>query len=402
MVLVLSRRRLSYNHFFVNKGIIALKQRILILGHNAATQFIDIYNQYTRLFDTNKFIVTVAYLTGAPDQKVIARTLAEEVLFLNIPKKKLRTLKIGAIKQLLALCREKNFHIVICHRYKPTYIMLWVSQFHRIPACLFVMHELKTMSSIGRRCLMALLFRKNMLLAGVSCAVRDDMRKNLWFISQDRMITLYNMIDIALTEPLFLSKTEARNQLQLPHDAFIFGHIARLVPNKDQHTLIQAFARIKKSLHNTKLIIIGNGQLETQLKEEVNQLGLQEDILFTGYLTQAFRYMKAFDCFVLSSVQEAFGRVLLEAMIAKLPIIATRTHGIPEVLGNSGMIVNPSNPMQLADAMLKHYHMSHHDLIEYGQKAYQHTLNHFSIPCFQKEFWQLPLIANLKKITRTL
>ena len=99
-----------------------MRKHILILGHNDVTQFIDIYNQYTRLFDKNKYEVTVLYLTGEPNEEVKAHTytLAENVIFLNVTKKSIRTLKIAAIKKLLTLCREKQFQMVICHRYKPS------------------------------------------------------------------------------------------------------------------------------------------------------------------------------------------------------------------------------------------------------------------------------------------
>ena len=173
-----------------------MRQTVLILGHSYATQFIDVFNQYSRLFDQNKYEVTIAYLTGEPDHTVKQRTFAEHVLFLNQSKKSIRALKILAICKLFTLCREKKFKIVICHRYKPLYIMLWVAKFCHIFALIGVMHELNTMSSLGRRLLIASLRRKNMLFAGVSNAVRDDLRKSLWFVPEQYIITLYNVIDI--------------------------------------------------------------------------------------------------------------------------------------------------------------------------------------------------------------
>lgn len=374
-----------------------MRKNVLILGHNDATQFIDIYNQYTQIFDKNKYEVTVAYLTGEPNEESKQRTLAENVVFLNLSKKSVRTLKISAIKKLLNFCREKNFEIVICHRYKPTYVMMWVAQFHKIPALIFVMHELKTLSSLGRQLLIAALSRKNMLFAGVSNAVRDDMRKNLWCLPKERVVTLYNMIDIDLTEPHLLSKEEARKALNLPDDAFVFGNIARLAPNKDQESLIHAFSLIKPYCPKAKLLIAGDGHLEARLKEQVAASGLSNDIIFTGFLPAGFRYMKAFDCFVLPSIQEAFGRVLLEAMLTKLPIIATRVNGIPEVLDNIGMLIKPKDATVLASHMKQIYTLSPEERAEKGEKAYQRMMENFSIPAFHKQFWQLPLMQTIKE-----
>lgn len=377
-----------------------MRQTVLIFGHSYATQFIDAFNQYAQLFDQNKYEVTIAYLTGEPDVTVKERTLAEHVLFLNQSKKSIRALKISAIIKLLALCREKKFQIVICHRYKPLYIMMWVAKFCNIPALIGVMHEFKTMSSLGRRFMMLMLRPKNMLLAGVSNAVQDDLRQSLWFVPKENIVTLYNVIDVELTEPLLLTKEAARSALHLSMDTFLFGHIARLVPNKDQASLIKAFALFKASFDNqfnVKLIIIGKGPLQASLQKLVQEEKLEDNVIFTGFLTQVLPYMKAFDCFILSSIQEAFGRVLLEAMIAKLPIIATKVNGIPEVLADTGHLVPPKDIAAFARAMQQIYHTSTQERFYQGEKTYQRAIHHYSIPIFKNDFWQLPLLQSLQE-----
>ncbi|EKD70280.1 MAG: hypothetical protein ACD_46C00580G0001 [uncultured bacterium] len=274
--------------------------------------------------------------------------------------------------------------------------MMWVAQFCKIPALFFVMHELKTMTSRARQLVIALLARKNMIFAGVSNAVRDDMQKSLWCIPKDRVITLYNMIDIDHTEPALLSREAARNALNINADEVVFGNIARLAPNKDQASLINAFAAIKKDCPKEKLIILGDGELESALKEQIAALKLQQDIILTGFIPNAFRYMKAFDCFVLSSIQEAFGRVLIEAMIAKLPIIATRVNGIPEVVGDVGILIPAKDVNSFAAAMKENYFLDNAQREKIGENAYARVTNYFSIPAFQQQFWNVELLKRLK------
>ncbi len=84
-----------------------MRKNVLILGHNDETQFIDIYNQYTRLFDPSHYAVTVVYLTGPENPTTRARTIAEEVIFLEMSKKAVRGMKIGAINRLLKLTDRK-------------------------------------------------------------------------------------------------------------------------------------------------------------------------------------------------------------------------------------------------------------------------------------------------------
>jgi glycosyltransferase involved in cell wall biosynthesis len=371
-----------------------MRKNILIFGHNYAIQFIDICNQYTRLFDPEKFAVTVVYLSGTPDAAVREKTLAEEVIFLNYSRKAIGGLKIRAILHLIKFCRSQQFDIVICHRYKPSYIMLLAAQFCRIPALFFVMHDLHTMRSLPRRLLITGLIRKNMVFAGVSNAVRDDLRKALNKLPPSQIITLYNVMDLELAQPHLLTQTAAREQLQLPKEAFIFGNVARLEYMKDHHNLIQAFAAIKPNCPQALLIIFGDGSLEATLKAQAHQLKLENDIIFAGFINNSFRLFHAFDTFVLTSTREAFGRVLLEAMHAKLPIIATRVDGIPEVVDDSGFLIDASDVKQLSAAMLNTYQLSTTERQDWGAKGYHRLQTHFTITSFYQTFWQLPLIQN--------
>jgi glycosyltransferase involved in cell wall biosynthesis len=364
-----------------------MRKNVLIFGHSYGTQFIDINNQYTQAFDPEKFDVTIAYLIGAPDETIRKRHLAKNVLFLNSAKSVTRGLKISAIIHLIKLQREKNFHIVICHRYKPSYIMTWVRLFSKIDYLFCVMHELDTFRSLSRRLLVSLLKRKNMFLAGVSNTVQADIRASFGQIPAPKVLTFYNSINVEATESLLLSKKEARASLKLSDEDFVFGTIGRLAKNKDQTTLIKGFASIKETCPKAKLIIIGAGNFETSLKKQIQDLRLQDEVILTGFLPQACRFLKAFDVFVLPSSQEAFGLVLLEAMVAKLPIIATRTDGIPEVLGETGFFVKTQHPLELADQLKTLYEMLLEERLTWGEKGYQRTNEKFSFDSFKKIFW---------------
>lgn len=369
-----------------------MKKNILIFGHSYETQFLDINNQYTKLFDKNKYEVTVAYLTGKPDEDIRKKHTADQVIFLNLSKKTARGLKLNVIKKMLDLSRQKNFVVAICHRYKPTYIMLWISQIKSIPIIFSVMHELNAIHTWSRKIMLGLLAKENVIFAGVSNAVADNLAQSLWKIPSERVITLYNSIDVQTQEATLLSKQAARQQLNLPQDSFVFGNIGRLAINKDQTTLIKAFAAITNQCPNAKLIILGNGVLEDALKKLTVSLGIQNDVIFPGYVIGASRLTKAFDVLVSSSIQEAFGMVLLEAMIAKVPIIATRVNGVPEVIDQSGILVDPSNASQLSAEMLKTYQMNLSALEKLGHSGYDRAVSHFSLQEFKKIFWRLPIM----------
>ncbi|MES2217654.1 MAG: glycosyltransferase [Pseudomonadota bacterium] len=372
-----------------------MRKNILILCHNYGVQFLESCNQYSQLFDAKLYEVTVIYLIGLANDQIRTKTIAEQVIFLNLPKSAISGLKLPAIRKLIKICREKTFETVICHRYKPTYIMLWVAKFCQFKNLFFVMHALGTVAALPRKLLLACLSQKNMYFAGVSNAVCDDLRRNLWKVPQANIITFYNIIDYELFEPKILSRQHARRELGIPEAAIVYGNIGRLVKAKDQRTLLDALAIIKPQSPKAQVTIIGDGRLEKELKNHVQQLQMTHSVIFTGFVEDGFRFMKAFDALVLCSIEEAFGRVLLEAMIARIPIIATRADGIPEVVGDTGYLIEPSNPMQLASAMQKIYFATQTELAELGEKSYQRMLKHFSPASFKKTFMQLVSGDNL-------
>ncbi len=107
-----------------------------------------------------------------------------------------------------------------------------------------------------------------------------------------------------------------------------------------------------------------------------------------GFVPEAYRYLKAFDVFLLTSVKEAFGRVLPEAMTARVPVIGTRVNGIPEVIGEAGQLIPPRDRAALEEAMLALYQMTPEMRVRWGEKGYQRVQAQFSLTRFNEVFWQ--------------
>lgn len=365
-----------------------MRKNILIFCHHYAVNFLRVCNQYVYLFDPKKYHVTVVYLVGEPDEIARKQTLAEEVIFFNESRKNVRGLKLGVMKRIYQFCRERQFEMVICHRWKAGYLLLWVSLFISIPKIFIVMHALGTFKNFSRRLLFSLLKRQNVHLAGVSNAVRDDLRHCLrHFVAPQKIITLYNSVNTIEIEKSFFPRATARDRLQLPQNSFVFATLGRLHWMKDQQTLLRGFARIHQQCSDAILILLGDGDEEARLKQLAKELGIQNKVIFAGFVSEGHRYARAFDVFLLTSVQEGFGFVLPEVMLAKVPAIGTRAGGIPEIIGDTGIIVSPKDDQALADAMLKFYRMSIEERAVFGEKAYQRIITQFSWPRFYEYFW---------------
>jgi glycosyltransferase involved in cell wall biosynthesis len=114
--------------------------------------------------------------------------------------------------------------------------------------------------------------------------------------------------------------------------------------------------RVREVLPDVVLIIVGDGPLERQLTDQARDLKVDDIVRFAGLRHDVDRFMSASDIVVVPSTwQEPAGLVVVEAMATSRPVIATRVGGIPEYLseGKSGMLVEPNEPSQIADAILK-------------------------------------------------
>jgi len=112
------------------------------------------------------------------------------------------------------------------------------------------------------------------------------------------------------------------------------GTISRLTEQKDIPTMISAFRMYNDESSLSSLSILGAGPLESELRELAKKLGVAESVRFMGRSSVIYDYLTGLDVFILTSKYEGFGMVLLEAMDAGIPIVASRNSAIPEVLGD--------------------------------------------------------------------
>jgi glycosyltransferase involved in cell wall biosynthesis len=146
-----------------------------------------------------------------------------------------------------------------------------------------------------------------------------------------------------------------RRELGIAEGEFLWIYAGRLVPVKDVGTLIKAFAIARtRAPMRFKLAIIGDGLERAALEQLGESLNLGEDIAFLGSRSNVPHLIQAADGFAMSSLSEGLPLVLLEAMAARVPCIATSVGGIPELLsGGAGLLAPPQAPVAIANAMLE-------------------------------------------------
>lgn len=143
-----------------------------------------------------------------------------------------------------------------------------------------------------------------------------------------------------------VSKEEAKELLNL--DGKVVLYVGRLEPRKGVGTLISAM----KDVDGT-LLVAGSGSMLPVLRNKAKLLGISNRVKFLGTVSYSILplYYRASDVFVLPSLSEAFGIVLLEAMASGTPVVGTKVGGIPEIVDGCGMLVPPGNARALSSAI---------------------------------------------------
>ncbi len=167
-------------------------------------------------------------------------------------------------------------------------------------------------------------------------------------------VTLYNGINLLKFDDSLLNKIsiskQMRAQYNIPDDIFIIGNISRLSKEKDHKTLINAIEELSKIRSDFLVLIIGKGDEDLYLKQLCNSKKINKFIIFLGEQNNIPNHLAMFDIFVLTSLKEPFGIVLLEAMAMDVPVVTTSSGGPKEIIQNNinGFTFNPRDHKSLA------------------------------------------------------
>ncbi len=198
-------------------------------------------------------------------------------------------------------------------------------------------------------------------------------------IPESKIYTIYEGTDLKKFE-IQGKKEDWKEKLGFRKDKFLAGIVAHLAHHKGHIYLIESAKILKERSADLEILIIGDGELKNFLISKTKELGVEDMVKFLGFRNDIPHLLKAIDLFVLSSYLEGLCTSLLDAMASRLPIVATRTGGIPEAVedGVNGILVPPRNPSALADAIY-HLYQKRDLLIKMGENGYERAKRIFSV-----------------------
>jgi len=202
-----------------------------------------------------------------------------------------------------------------------------------------------------------------------------------------RHCTIYNAVDIDQVQELVEKgkQENLRRQLNLD-EGTVIGCIARLRCEKGQSFLIDALAEILKDLPSVRLVIIGEGPDRSALLDQADQLNISNSIVWLGPMShsETMRHLAVMDVLAVPSLFEGFGLVAAEAMAAGIPVVASQTDGLTEVIdqGRTGLLFEPGNCKEMTDALVYMLESKNRQR-EYGESGKERVRELFALHAFE-------------------
>jgi len=174
-----------------------------------------------------------------------------------------------------------------------------------------------------------------------------------WGFRRVRTETIPNGVDAAR----FVGKDRfaLRKELEIEPSAFVVGIVGRLSPEKDHATFLRCAAEVAKACPRACFVVVGDGPERERIERATAYLGLEGVVRMTGWREDIADVMPAFNVLALTSRSESFPNVILEAMAAGVPVVATRVGGVPEIVedGRTGLLRAAEDDRGLAREVLR-------------------------------------------------
>ena len=255
-----------------------------------------------------------------------------------------------AIRECVRICKERNVTVWHGHDYKSNAIGLIVNRFHKMKLVTtvhgWVLQTKKTP-------LYYWVDRTSMKWYDQVICVSQDLfeRCSAVGIKSNRLSLIENAIVVEDYDRT-IAKDDAKAKFGVPADRFLLGACGRLSPEKGFDLLINAVKNVVADGKDIGLLIAGEGQIEAELKAQIQEAGLADRVQLVGFLSDPRDLYQAIDLFVLSSLREGLPNVVLESMATEVPILTTRVAGIPAVMTHeqNGFIVDTHSAEQLKSA----------------------------------------------------
>lgn len=253
---------------------------------------------------------------------------------------------LKAFFALIKILRYEHPDIVHTHTSKAGIMGRWAAFLTGIPVIIHTPHGHVFWGYFGRcKTLFYIILEKltACITDKIIALTEQEKKDHLHFLiaSEDKFSVVHSGINLDRFSNLSVDPAVMKRELEIPEGNLVVGTAGRLTPVKGQRYLIEAARKIVDVKPDTTFVFLGDGELLNELKNMAFRLGIRENVKFLGWRPDVAEVMSTFDIFVLPSLNEGMGRVLVEAMAMGKPIVASDVGGIADLVvdGKNGFLV---------------------------------------------------------------
>lgn len=266
---------------------------------------------------------------------------------------------LAALIRLYLLFRRQNFDIVHTHTAKAGVLGRIAARFANVPNIIHTPHGHNFYGYFGpmKNKIIVILERLVACFTDKIMALTELEKADLitFKVSQPKKIVVINSgLQLDKFRKVDIDIIKKREELLVKSDEILIGMVGRLEPVKGPEYLIEAAKLVIKKFPKVKFLIVGEGTLRNKLESRCKNLGISDKFIFTGWREDITEILAVLDILVLPSLNEAVGRILIEAGACGVPVVATNVGGVPEIVkgGQTGILVPPKDPHSLSQAVI--------------------------------------------------
>lgn len=301
----------------------------------------------------NKYLFDVEVLSFT-DGAMIKKLNDIGVITHIIPS--LKPFDISVWNKVTNLIKEKQFNIIHAHGTRAASNVFFSAKKNKLPL-IYTIHGWSFHQSQNGFTQTLRKLGENVIthMSDLNIAVSESNKKegkSLFGINNIQVI--YNGIDLNKFNPQ-RTYPNLRHQFGVKDNETLIGYMVRLTEQKDPITMIQAMQKVCNQNKNIKLLIVGNGNLETSIKQMVSNTEIKDHVIFSDFREDVPAVLNAIDIYCLPSLWEGMPIGLIEAMAMGKATISTAVDGTKELINNyhNGLTVPVKEPIELANAILK-------------------------------------------------
>lgn len=257
---------------------------------------------------------------------------------------------LSIIPKLIRVIKDNRIHIVHTHLWTADFWGRIAAKFSEVPVIISTAHNVDCWKPKIFLFIDKLLTGFSDIIIAVSEEVKNFYLKTAK-LPREKIITVFNGIELAKFDPSAANKIDKTKEFNFSPNDKVIGIIGRLVEQKGQVYFLEMMRILKQKYPDIKGLVIGEGPLKEKLIHKAKELQLEKSVVFTGLRKDIPDLLNFIDILVSSSTYEGLPMILLEAMAAGKPIVATRVGGNPEIIddGKTGFLVPAKDPQALVD-----------------------------------------------------